>query len=134
MSDIKDRMGSLRAELVVDEVYKQFYKFIFVWARGICSRFSFCADCVGDGEVKKSVPKDMAVELWKLLLTDRFPLLNPWLQYVNVCIAAELFSSTVLSSLIRSWSIKRSIWTCGTCCTILPRLTLLRLILKVLPR
>jgi hypothetical protein len=34
MSDIKDRMGSLRAELVVDDVYKQFYKFIFTWARG----------------------------------------------------------------------------------------------------
>lgn len=71
MSDIKDRMGSLRAELVVDEVYKQFYKFIFGWARG-------------EGEVKKSVSKDMAVELWKLLLTDRFPLLPYWLQYVNL--------------------------------------------------
>jgi len=71
MSDVKDRMGSLRAELVVEEVFKQFYKFVFTYAKG-------------EGEHKKCVQKDMAIELWKLLLTDKFPLLPEWLKFVEI--------------------------------------------------
>jgi hypothetical protein len=39
---------------------------------------------LGEGEIKKSVDKDMAIELWKLLLTNKFKLLPEWLKFVEV--------------------------------------------------
>jgi DCN1-like protein 1/2 len=70
MADIKNRMGNLKAEIIVDDVFRQFYRFTFLLARG-------------NDEHKKCVAKDMAVELWKLLLTEKFKLLPEWLSFVE---------------------------------------------------
>jgi len=68
--DLKDRMGSLRAELIVEEAFKQFYKFVFLYAKGT-------------EEVKTTVNVVIAMELWKLLL-PRFNLLPEWLKFVEI--------------------------------------------------
>jgi len=70
VEDIKNRVGNLKAEIVVDDVFKQFYKYIFTYAKG-------------SEEHKKCVPKDMAIELWKMLLHDKFKLLPEWLKFVE---------------------------------------------------
>lgn len=67
---LKDRLGSLRAELADPATFKEFYLWAFDYGKG------------GDPQ-QKSLLSEVAVTLWRILLKDRFKFLDLWCTYVQ---------------------------------------------------
>ncbi|KAG0227474.1 DCN1-like protein 2 [Actinomortierella wolfii] len=61
-------IATMRQELKDDATFKQIYQFAFTF---------------GLGENQKSLPIEIAVPYWKMLLADRFQLLDMWCDYVE---------------------------------------------------
>ena len=66
---MKNKLDDLRKELSDPTSFKEVYFFTF----------SFALE-----ENQKSLPLDTALPLWQLLLTDKFPLLDRWITFVQV--------------------------------------------------
>ncbi len=67
---LKDKLPSLRQELQDDHNFKEFYMFIFEYGKPI---------------TQKSMALDVAIELWKWVLTNRFKFLDLWVEVIRVC-------------------------------------------------
>jgi len=65
---LKDRMPALRAEIAEDGAFKEFYLFIFDYSK--------------EGNAN-NLAYDAAVELWKLLLKDKFKHMSLWFTYLE---------------------------------------------------
>ncbi|KAI9136047.1 potentiating neddylation domain-containing protein [Paraphysoderma sedebokerense] len=65
---MKSLIPQLRAELDNESNFKEIYQFTFNFGRE---------------EGQKSLALDNAVALWQLLLQNKFPLLDQWLQFVQ---------------------------------------------------
>ncbi|GBG26548.1 Defective in cullin neddylation protein 1 [Hondaea fermentalgiana] len=68
LDKLKQKIPDLRAELKDDELFKEIYFFAFGWA------------CPPG---QKSMQTETAVALWKLLLPERFELLDTWTKYIE---------------------------------------------------
>ena len=67
IKDFRDRIDSMKAELVDPITFKEFYIFVFNY---------------GKEQQAKVLDQASAIELWKILLTDKFPLLPEWSQFL----------------------------------------------------
>jgi len=68
MSKLKERIPSLQSEIAEEQAFKEFYSFMFDYSKaGTQSVLAF----------------DMAIEIWKLVLKDRFQFLDLWLTYLE---------------------------------------------------
>jgi len=65
---LKARLPAFRAEIVDTYSFKEFYAFIFDY---------------GKPTTQKCLEMDVAIELWQLVLRDRFRLLDLWVQYLQ---------------------------------------------------
>lgn len=65
---MKDAVETMRQELKDDATFKEIYYFSFNF---------------GLGENQKSLPLDVAIPFWMLLLPDRFPRLDMWCDFVQ---------------------------------------------------
>jgi len=65
---LKEKIESLRAELFDDMIFKNFYQWIFTYAKESTS---------------KVLDIDGAVGLWKLVFADRFKYLKEWEQFIK---------------------------------------------------
>jgi len=71
IEDIKKKIEELRTELADNEdQFKNFYRYVFVLARGTET-------------YKQSIDKKTAIALWTLLLTNKFPLLQDWIEFID---------------------------------------------------
>jgi len=68
ITDIKERLEALRAELFDERAFKEFYQYIFNYAKGAEA---------------KVLDLEMAIELWKLVLKERFQFLELWTRYLR---------------------------------------------------
>jgi len=68
LQKIKERLPSLRAEIADDQAFKEFYFWIFDYSKE---------------EKANNLAYDVSVELWTLLLKERFPNLPLWLEYLE---------------------------------------------------
>ncbi|KAF8937737.1 hypothetical protein BGZ58_002228 [Dissophora ornata] len=68
LEKMKGSIETMRNELKDDASFKEIYHFAFTF---------------GLGENQKSLPLDMAIPLWMLLLKDRFPRLEMWCDFVQ---------------------------------------------------
>eukprot|EP01126_Amoeba_proteus_P061511 TRINITY_DN8263_c0_g2_i3.p1 TRINITY_DN8263_c0_g2~~TRINITY_DN8263_c0_g2_i3.p1 ORF type:complete len:215 (-),score=54.92 TRINITY_DN8263_c0_g2_i3:168-812(-) len=71
MKELKGKLNSLNAELFDDVAFREFYKFMFDYAKG-------------EDEVKKVLPLDSAIALWLMLLKDKFSLLEDWISFCRI--------------------------------------------------
>jgi len=65
---LRDRLPSLRSEVIDNQTFKEFYNFMFEY---------------GKPSNQKCLEMDVAIELWKMLLKDRFKFLDLWNQYLK---------------------------------------------------
>jgi len=65
---LKEKIPSLRQELQDEHSFKEFYMFIFEY---------------GKQEGQKSLSLEVAIELWKLVLSHRFKFLDSWTNYLK---------------------------------------------------
>eukprot|EP01113_Clastostelium_recurvatum_P016720 TRINITY_DN1965_c0_g1_i1.p1 TRINITY_DN1965_c0_g1~~TRINITY_DN1965_c0_g1_i1.p1 ORF type:complete len:254 (-),score=70.29 TRINITY_DN1965_c0_g1_i1:89-850(-) len=65
---LRERLPSLRAIISEDAAFREFYMFVFEY---------------GKPPGQKSLPLEMAVELWQLVLKDKFRFLEPWVTYIK---------------------------------------------------
>eukprot|EP00026_Physarum_polycephalum_P015149 Phypoly_transcript_15771.p1 GENE.Phypoly_transcript_15771~~Phypoly_transcript_15771.p1 ORF type:complete len:288 (+),score=54.08 Phypoly_transcript_15771:111-866(+) len=65
---LKEKLPQLRAEYQDDSHFKDFYMFIFEY---------------GKQEGQKSLALDVAIELWQLVLSNRFKFLDLWASYLR---------------------------------------------------
>jgi len=65
---LKDRLAGLRALIVEDQSFKEFYNFVFAY---------------GKMETQKSLDLEMSIALWKLVLRERFIHLDLWISYLT---------------------------------------------------
>lgn len=65
---MKDSIETMRAQLKNDDTFKAIYHFAFTY---------------GLGENQKSLPLDVAIPYWRLLLEDRFERLEMWCDFVE---------------------------------------------------
>jgi len=68
LDKIKDRASTWKAELNVAEKFKDFYMFCFEYAKE---------------KSQKSLPVEVAIELWKLILRGRFGLIDNWVEFMQ---------------------------------------------------
>jgi len=68
ISDIKERIILLRAELQDERAFKEFYLYVFEFAKG-------------PHEHKRVLEIDFAIAMWQTVLGTRFKLLNEWITY-----------------------------------------------------
>ncbi|KAF9124037.1 DCN1-like protein 2 [Mortierella sp. 14UC] len=68
LEKMKDAVETMRQELKDDATFKEIYHFSFNF---------------GLGENQKSLPLDVAIPFWMLLLPDRFPRLEMWCDFVQ---------------------------------------------------
>ena len=80
---LKSHLPSLSAQLFDPDSFQDFYSYVYKYA---CE------------EGKKTIPTEEAIELWKLVLTDRFHFLDEWLAFVQTN-AKEGISRDVWSQL-----------------------------------
>jgi len=67
---LKNIFPNLRGDLNDMQNFRHFYSFIFEFAKG-------------DDERKKVLDVDFAVVMWTILLKDRFPFLDLWVEFVK---------------------------------------------------
>jgi len=65
---LRDRLPALRAEISEDTTFRNFYMFMYDYGRP---------------PQQKSLALDVAIELWKLLLGNRFKFINHWVDYLK---------------------------------------------------
>jgi len=65
---LRDRLPTIRASLAEDGTFKEFYMFIFNYGRP---------------PQQKSLSLEMAIELWQMVLANRFKFLNDWISYLK---------------------------------------------------
>jgi len=70
MPALKEKINQVCAQLHDDLVFREFYKYIFVYAAGI------------DG--KKYLKLEYAVTMWRIVLKDQFSQLEAWIQFCEV--------------------------------------------------
>ncbi|KAF9999136.1 hypothetical protein BGZ65_005463, partial [Modicella reniformis] len=68
LEKMKDSIETMRTELNNDATFKEIYHFAFTF---------------GLGENQRSLPLEVAIPLWMLLLPDRFPRLEMWCDFVK---------------------------------------------------
>jgi len=68
LQKIKEVLPSLRAEIADDQAFKEFYFWIFDYSKE---------------EKANNLAYDVSLELWRLLLKDRFTHLDLWFQYLE---------------------------------------------------
>jgi len=68
LQKLKDRIPSLRAEIADDHTFKDFYSFLFDYSKSSNS---------------KILEISVAIELWKLVLKERFRFLDLWISYLQ---------------------------------------------------
>jgi len=68
MQKLRDKLPAFRAEIVDTQSFKEFYSFMFDY---------------GKPENQKCLELDVAIELWKMLLKDRFRFLNVWCNFLS---------------------------------------------------
>eukprot|EP01087_Luapelamoeba_hula_P008754 TRINITY_DN2211_c0_g1_i1.p1 TRINITY_DN2211_c0_g1~~TRINITY_DN2211_c0_g1_i1.p1 ORF type:complete len:292 (+),score=61.69 TRINITY_DN2211_c0_g1_i1:97-876(+) len=68
VAKLKDRLPSLRAQISDDQAFKEFYNFVYMYAKE---------------ETQKSLALEMAIALWKLILKDRFIHLDTWVDWLQ---------------------------------------------------
>ncbi|DAZ98281.1 TPA: hypothetical protein N0F65_008966 [Lagenidium giganteum] len=68
IDDLKRKLPLLRKKLQSDDQFQLIYSYTFSFARDAS---------------QKSLPRDIALGLWELLLPGRFELLNHWLRFVK---------------------------------------------------
>jgi len=70
ISEMKAHITMIRTELNDDRVFKEFYFFVFDYAKG-------------PQEHKKVLELDNAIEMWKTVLRHKFKLLDEWIKFVK---------------------------------------------------
>jgi len=70
ISDIRSHVSSLQVDLKDDKIFKEFYLFVFDYAKG-------------SQDHKKVLELEIAIEMWKTVLTGRFKLLEEWVKFVK---------------------------------------------------
>jgi len=65
---LRDRVPTIRASLADDGTFKEFYMFIFNYGRP---------------PQQKSLSLEMAIELWQMVLANRFKFLSDWVSYLK---------------------------------------------------
>lgn len=65
---LREKLPTLRAELTDEDSFKDFYMFMFEY---------------GKPPAQKSLPLDVAVELWQLVLGNRFKFIPHWVGYLK---------------------------------------------------
>jgi DCN1-like protein 1/2 len=68
IADLKSRLDSLRALLHDEKAFKEFYMFLFDYSKA---------------EQQKVLDVQMAIELWKMVLKDRFKYLDLWIKFLE---------------------------------------------------
>lgn len=70
---LREKLPSLRAELNDEDAFRDLYMFMFDYGRP---------------PQQKSLPLEVAIELWQLTLGSRFKFINQWVEYLKVCMRA----------------------------------------------
>eukprot|EP01111_Echinosteliopsis_oligospora_P017281 TRINITY_DN742_c0_g1_i1.p1 TRINITY_DN742_c0_g1~~TRINITY_DN742_c0_g1_i1.p1 ORF type:complete len:254 (+),score=60.78 TRINITY_DN742_c0_g1_i1:64-825(+) len=65
---LKEKIPEFRQELKADHSFKDFYMFVFEY---------------GKPQTQKSLSLEVAIELWKLVLSSRFHFLDDWIKYLQ---------------------------------------------------
>jgi len=65
---LRERLPTIRASLVEDATFKEFYMFTFNYGRA---------------PQQKSLSLEMAIELWQMVLANRFKFLSEWVSYLK---------------------------------------------------
>lgn len=91
----------MKAELVDPVAFKRFYCFVFAY---------------GKEGIQKSLDLDSAIELWKILLADKFPNLPLWCEFLK-----ETHSNRSISK-VRAHAVLVGLLNCqgrtlGNCCS-----------------
>jgi len=68
IADLKERIATIRAELQDERAFKEFYLYVFDFAKG-------------PQEHKRVLDLDFAILMWQTVLGNRFKLLNEWITY-----------------------------------------------------
>lgn len=68
VATFKDRVDTMKAELIDPVAFKRFYQFVFT---------------AGREGIQKSLDLDMAIELWKITIGDKFTNLPMWCEYLK---------------------------------------------------
>ena len=68
MDELKKKMDQVKAQIHDDRAYKEFYQYVFEF---------------GKGAEKKVLELDLAIELWKLVLSGRFKHLDLWIKFLT---------------------------------------------------
>jgi len=79
IADLKKKLPALRREMESEAGFKDFYSFVFRWARGPHARV---------------LPKDLAVGLWGILLPGKFTQLEDWNEYVKTEVSKTINRDT----------------------------------------
>jgi len=66
----KKKLPQLRNDLKDDKKFKEFYLFVFDYAKG-------------PSEQKKVLELEFAIAMWQTVLGDRFKLLNDWIKFLQ---------------------------------------------------
>jgi len=67
---LKDKIVSSRAQLKDEKAFKNFYMYIFDYAKG--------------GDKVKVLDLDFAIVLWNMTIKDKFKYLDIWMQFLKV--------------------------------------------------
>eukprot|EP01124_Arcella_intermedia_P009269 TRINITY_DN16043_c0_g1_i2.p1 TRINITY_DN16043_c0_g1~~TRINITY_DN16043_c0_g1_i2.p1 ORF type:complete len:281 (+),score=53.33 TRINITY_DN16043_c0_g1_i2:48-890(+) len=67
---MKQHMGKVKVALENEATFKEFYIYVFDYAKGPL-------------ENKKFLELQIAIEMWKTTLTHKYPLLNEWVHYLK---------------------------------------------------
>lgn len=71
---LKDKISSSKSQLKDDKVFKNFYMYIFDYAKG--------------GDKVKVLDLDFAIVLWSMTIKDKFKYLDIWIQFLKVTLSS----------------------------------------------